>query len=303
MAVAVGIRTVHSKQPEDAVQTERTNPDRAPATDPRFTVTNPSRAFKIVSIMTAVWFTLLGVFGLSEPLLMFLPESSLGDLPSRIGAFEVERMHYLVIGVVAWTIVLSGWTQVHKPASRVAPMLALVAWALGAALFYGLSGTLAEWVTEELIVVVLPVAILALLHPARSQFFSMPRFDGWMLLAAMTAAVPWLGYAVANGMKQFESLATDLHAPEEHWARVALAAILLVVQMFLGASDHGGAILPAWIVSVFSVILGAHSIAFPGSASALAAPFAAAAIAWGIAFAGLASTRRRRLPRSVAELM
>lgn len=242
----------------------------------------PRRSFRVLAWIVSLWLLALSLFGLMELVLMWLSEETLS---SMFGGDEMpdivsHRTHFMIVGIVAWSRVLSAFVQLRRPARREAPMLLLVAIAVGGAIVYALSGTVEEWVVEELTVLI-PVLVLAWLHPGRTQFWKNPGFDQPMVTLAGVGALPWLVYAFDNSRLQFLSATGDSHAQMEHWATAALMALVIVTAAFLGSSRHRGWRLPAWIAVAGSALFGLHSLVFPGLASGLPALWAWAAIAWG----------------------
>ena len=276
----------------------------------------PSRrrqiAFRIVSWLTALWLLAVGIFGLTEIVLMWLPVDVIAgvvgddaagltdaELAAEIASFEMHRSHYLMIGIITWAIVLGAFAQLRKPERRVAPMLQLLAAIVGGTIVYGLSGTVSEWFLEEWTLLV-PVLAVAALHPRVRELFSRPTFDRPMLGVALAGTVPWAVYAFTNAGLQVTSGPGDPHWVEEHWAKAALLGIVVVSFSFIGASDKSSWQLPAWIAAVASAMFGLHSLVFPGAASGLTTPWAAAAIGWGVAYAIVIVLRGRRRGAAVA---
>lgn len=249
-------------------------------------------AFRVLAILVSLQFLLFFSFALAELVLMWLPGETLSSMFEDVAEIVSHRSHFLSVGIVAWTVVPAMLVQLRKPERRVAPMLVLVAAALGGSVVYGLSGTATEWLQEELVLLV-PVMLLALLHPRSRDLFRKPQWSGRMLAAASLAAAPWIVYIFENGRRQLLNVAGDPHAEMEHWATAALMAFLLVVSSFLGSSDHAGWRLPAWIAAAGTVIFGVHSLVFPGLASGLSSLWAGAAVLWGVALAILIVTRSR----------
>ncbi len=242
-------------------------------------------AFRVLAALLSLWVLALSFFGLLELVLMWLPEDTLVSILDDFTAEDLaHRTHLFIVGIVMWAMVLAVVVQLRKPARRAAPMLLAVVIALGAAVMYALSGTLQAWLLEEGTLVV-PVLLLAWLHPRARDLVRRPAFDRDMVRLAALAAVPWAVYAVDHARLQLTSPATGLHAEPEHWATAALMAIAIVASSFIGASDHDGCHLPAWIAALASVLIGAHSLVFPGLPSALATVWAVLAISWGVAFA------------------
>lgn len=238
--------------------------------------------FRVVAVLAALWLLALNFFGLTEIVLEWLPSDTLTSMLGDYAA--VHRVHYLAVGIISWAVVLSIFVQLRKPERRVAPALLLVATALGGAVVYGLSGTVQEWLTEEIMIVLIPIALVVLLHPARSRFFARLSFDRALAGMAAVATVPWLVFIVDNAWRQFSNLAGDPHAEMEHWATAALMGIVISAAAWLGASNHPGRKLTGWIAAVGSLLFGLHSLMFPGLASALPAFWGVTSILWAVGF-------------------
>lgn len=254
-------------------------------------------AFRVLAVITGLWFLAYYLFGLTEVVLMWLPMDTLRSIippdDQTIPDLAIHRAHFMSVGIMSWTVLLAVFSQWRKPQRRVAQMLQLVGIALGAALMYGLSGTLVESLIEEGTVVV-PVLALAALHPRFRDFFRVPTFDRPMLGMAAGAAVPWLVFAIDNAWLQLTNAAGDPHAEFEHWAVAALMAVTIVLCTLLGSSDHDGWRMPAWVAAGASLVYGVHSLVFPGLPSALPGFWAATAIVWALGFGALIVRRSRR---------
>jgi len=165
----------------------------------------------------------------------------------------------------------------------VAPMIQAVVVVIAGSIVFGLSGTVTEWVSEDLIITI-PILVLAALHPRMRDFFRRPAFDRDLAVLAAVAAVPWALYAFANTRLQFLDAVGDPHAGIEHWAVAAQLGVVMIACALLGASDHDGWRLPAWTAGLASILFGVHSLVFPGLASGLSTTWAIAAVVWGVAF-------------------
>lgn len=250
---------------------------------------SPSRArriaFRVLAVLTSLLFLLYFVFGLMEPVLMWLPDETLSAmLGEDFSEIPAHRSHFMSVGIMAWAVVLALLVQLRRPERRVAPMLLLLTVTLSGAVVYAVSGTAGEWLVEEG-PILLPVLLLAWLHPRSRDLFRRPAWDRPLVALAAVAAVPWAIFIVDNGRLQLLNAAGDSHAEMEHWATAALMAIVIVVSSFLGSTDHAGWRLPAWIAAAASVIFGMHSLAFAGQASSLPTFWAVAAVLWGVVFA------------------
>lgn len=245
-------------------------------------------AFRVVATLVALFILAQQIFGLMEIVLMWLPVDTLSSVfDDDFAEIASHRAHFMVTGILAWSIVLSLLVQLRKPENRGAPMLLVVGMALAATFVYGLSGTLSEWLLEEIVLVVIPIFLVVFLHPSRSVLFTRPRFDRSLAAMAALVTAPWLIYIVHNASLQLAYAGGDTHAEMEHWATAAQLGITLIVAAFLASSDHTGWRLTGWIAVGGSTIFGMHSLVFPGLASALAPVWAVAAILWGLAFGAM----------------
>lgn len=250
-------------------------------------------AFRVVAVLTTLWALALSVFGLLELALMWLPGETLASMIDDFTAADlVHRSHFMSVGIVAWATVLAIVVQLRKPARRVAAMLQLVVIAIAASTVFALSGTFGDWLLQEATLLV-PVLLLAWLHPRARDLVSKPRFDRGMFALAAVAAVPWMIFIVNHARLQLVNAAGDSHAELEHWATAALMAIVILACAFIGSSDHDGWRLPAWIAAGASLVYGLHSLVFPEPPSAASTIWAVAAVAWGLVY-GVSIVRRLR---------
>jgi hypothetical protein len=257
-------------------------------------------AFRVMAVLTSLWVLAVVFFGLTEVVLMWLPAGVLRSTGLPIDDLAAHRTHYLSAGIAAWALLLGVVVQLWRPERRVAPMLHGLAIAVAAAVVYALSGGPGEWLAEDLTLAV-PLLVLGLLHPRARQLRRLPGCDRPMAVLAAAGAVPWLFFAVTHAQRQWRNVAGDAHAEVEHWATAALMALTVVACALIGATRHAGWRLTAWIAAVASVCYGLHSLIYPEPASALAAPWAAAAVLWGAGYAALI-VRRGRLVRRLARL-
>lgn len=240
--------------------------------------------FRVWTVITSLWFLLLYGIGALELVAMWLPGEAILSMFEEEQSILIHRTHFLIVGILSWALLLATFVQLRKPERRVAPMIQLVIMALGAGLVYALSGTVEEWLVEEGLVL-LPILVLAVLHPSFRELVRRPSFDRDMTALAGLATVPWAVYIVVNARLQLINAAGDAHAEIEHWATATLLGITVLACAYIGSTDHRGWRLSAWIAAGASLILGVHSLVFPGFASSLAPLWAGLAIAWGVAFA------------------
>lgn len=250
-------------------------------------------AFRVLAVLTTLWLLAVLIFGLLELVLMWLPRETLVSMIGEFTAADLaHRSHFMSMGIVAWATVLAIVVQLRKPARRVAPMLQLVVIAVAASVVFALSGTFGDWLLEEATILV-PVLLLAWLHPRARDLVSKPTFDRAMLALTAVAALPWMVFIVNHARLQLANAAGDSHAELEHWATAALMAIVILACGFIGSSDHDGWRLPAWIAAGASLVYGLHSLVFPDPASAASTIWAVTAVAWGLVF-GVSIVRRLR---------
>lgn len=257
--------------------------------------------FRIFSSLLALLVLAFFSFALLEVVIMWLPDETILSMNTEEypGGVLVHRSHFMAIGLVAWTMVPAVWVQLRKPWRRVAPLLVLCVMAIAGAIGFGLSGSLEDWIVEDLILTVLLLAFVAL-HPRGREVFRRPAFDARQLGWSAVGAVPWAIYALNQAELQFRPAVGDLHAGEEHWAVAFMMAVAVITTALVGASDHDGWRLPAWTAALVSAVFGAHSLAFPDLASGLSTPWAVAAITWGGVYALLTVARGRGTLDAVA---
>jgi len=254
-------------------------------------------AFRTLAVLVSLWVLARVVFGLLEVGLMWLPYETLAPIleghTDSATELEAHRSHFMSIGILAWAVMLAVVVQVRRPHRREAPMAWAIVFAVSSTILHGLNGTTGQWLLEEG-TLLLPILALAMLHPRARYLYRLPTHDRSMAGLAIVAAVPWLVFAVTQAQHQWRNLAGDIHAEPEHWAIVALMSVTITAAALIGAGDRRGWRLPAWFAAIASIIWAVHSLVFPTGASAAAAPWAIAAICWGIAFAAAIHHRHRR---------
>lgn len=271
-------------------------PDAAVASRPDIGGSKARRVtFRVLAVLTSLWVLALVVFGLMEVVLMWLPADTLLAMDDSLTELEAHRSHYMSIGIAAWALMLAVIVQVRRPHRHGAAMVWAVAVAVGGAIVHSISGPVGEWVLADGTVLVLVLA-LAALHPRTGDPVRRSGGDRAMATLALGAAVPWLVFAAVQVGHQWSSVAGDIHAADEHWAIAALMALAIVAAAAIGSSDRTGWRLPAGFAVVASVGHGVHSLVYGSAASALPTPWALAAIAWGLAYAGATLRRSPRAP-------
>lgn len=247
--------------------------------------------YGMAGLTTALLIVMLG-FGLSFPVLAWLPDSTLFALMDDIEPDALaHRLHELVVGVFSWVLLLSVALQFRKPERKVAPLLQGLSIPVVLSVVEMVNG---NFVLVETLPLLLPLLVLAVLHPAAGELIRPGRFDARLAGLTALAAVPWALFAVGQAGLQQLNITGDTHAEAGHWGLVSGFAVLLVVWGLIGASDRPGWRITALITAVSSVFYGAHSLLFPESASAAPIGWATAVIAWGAVY-GVAAWRRERV--------
>lgn len=251
-------------------------------------------AFRVLAVLVSLWVLAYLLFALMEVVIMWLPdEILLTDFEQTApGGLPIHRSHFMADGLIAWSIVPAVLVQLRKPWRRVAPMLQAVVLGLAAAIAFGLSGTLAAWITEDLVITI-PIVVLAALHPRAGDLLRRPVLDHDMSRWAVIAAVPWTVYALVQARLQYLDLPGDPHAGVEHWGTGFMLAVAVIACAVVGATNHEGWRMSAWTAAIVSIVFGVHSLVFPGLASGLPLVAALGAVAWGVTY-GLALVRRSR---------
>lgn len=250
--------------------------------------------YAVTTLFSLLLLALLG-FPLLFVVLVWVPESTLLSLFDDIGPADLaHRIHEMGLGVIAWAMVLGVVVQFRKPERRVAPLLQALAVSLVILVIGVIVGTSNP---AEDAVFLVPMLLLAFLHPRARDLVRVPGLDKVMTGLVALAAVPWVAFAIAQGRLQRLDVAGDVHAEAEHWALMAGFAILVVLWGLIGASDHPGWRLTAWITVFASAFYGLQSILFSDFPSAAPTALAIAAIVWAVAY-GVASMRRARVSQT-----
>jgi hypothetical protein len=264
--------------------------ESGPATD------RPSRAFRIVSWIVALASLAAFIWGLSEIVLMWLSDSTLVSLLAEDGEtnpIELDyRSQFFHIGILNWAIVPSLIVLLRTPQRRTAPMLQVWLGSVALLVVMALVGG-----PEPIDFIIFGVyTLLIALFPARSEVLRRPSFDRWQIGVLAVGVIPWLvraGVAVgdARDAGDFEVGGTPVHMIE---GNVALAIVVMLLAAVIGSTDKSTWKLPAWTAALSSVLLGVHALVFDDQAASVPAPWAIAAVIWGVAYAAAIVHRNRR---------
>ena len=194
-------------------------------------------------------------------------------------------VHEVSFGMLfAWVFVGLA-VQLRSPGRNVADAIQ----ALLAVTTFGLLVTISTGFEPIVLSYVIPVIVIAGLHPELRQPIKIALRPSRPLLALTLLGVfPLLAIASTEMDK-----ATQQHAGHvAHWSAMAAFALVIGAMAFVASLRPIGWIITAWSVGVGSVIYGLASMAFPADASATPPGFAV--IVWGLVFVAVA--RRNHTP-------
>lgn len=249
-------------------------------------------AFLGITGLTSAWLLVMLGFGLAFPVLAWLPEDVLFDLMDDIDpAALTHRLHELTVGVFSWALLLGVVLQFHKPERKVAPLVAALTVPIVLSVVELFSG---NFVPADTLPLLVPILAVAFLHPSRSEFVRVGRFDPTLTGLTALASVPWAVFVLGQIRLQRVDVAGDVHAEAGHWGLMAGLGILVLVWGLIGASDRTGWPITGLMAALSSMFYGLHSLLFSGVASAASPGWAAAAVLWGVVY-GAAVLRRSRV--------
>lgn len=208
--------------------------------------------------------------------LLLLPFTAWFD-PAVAGVHFIHDVTFMGMLLVTGVAVL---VQLYRPAERVV--------AMQLAVLVGLLTLVTSAVTgfDPMLVVFLgPVAVAALLHPARARLI---RFDALaegtenrlLLALAAVALVPVGLYAV--GELTLQATLADEHAEFGHYAGMATYALTFVLLAALAAVSGAGHRVAAYVAGLMAVLLAAASLFLP-VVSAIETTWSALAVLWAVA--------------------
>jgi len=260
---------------------------------------SPSRNGKIRSVTFYILATILFAFFLfgfwdivPGIVLGWLPDNVLSSIhPDFARLFVPHRIHQMTMHTVLWGLVLGVGLQLYHPERRVAPLLQPLTVFLAFHVVELAIGQPNEGFPFPIILLVL----LLLLHPRARDLLKPPHLNPTMAGLTGLAASPWVVFAVRQAELAQFNLPTDVHAQMEHWQRMTVFAVLMIVWGLIGSTDLPGWRFTAWTVAYGSIVYGLQSLVFPHQASAAPTLWAIATVGWGIAYL-FAAERRARAP-------
>ena len=250
-------------------------------------------AFKGLVILFSLF--LLAMFNLVFLMIVvsWLPDAAYLAIISDLEAADlVHRVHDSLLPLLAWSMLIGTVLQLRRPEDRVAPLLMILMVPVIFIFIELATGTFAVASSAPLLILLVTLALITMAHPGASELVRIPRLNGLMAGLTAAAAAVWIPFAYRQAQLQMLAAPGDVHAEMEHWSRMAVFGLLLIVWALIGASDYRGWRLTAWVAGLSSVWYGLQSVLFP-SASAAALPWALAAVGWGIAYIFVAEQRAR----------
>jgi hypothetical protein len=213
------------------------------------------------------------------------------SVPFFIGSFvsEEQEVHLFhnIGGLAVYGVILGGGllALAISPERNVAAFQGLALGSLGALVGGLLSGDVISgfWFFPALVVVV-----LFALHLDRGSLLRVGRPRIGFLALVLLAAIPVVAYALTHARLQSEGLVADPHVELHHYSGQAAGSLMLLLFAVAPGLGAVGWRLAAWLAGASMAILGIGSIAYPDHVSAFGTAWAWLALAWGVAYLGLA---------------
>lgn len=208
--------------------------------------------------------------------------------PDRAPGDQIHRLHSLALAVISWGALSGVALQFHRPHLKLGPLLMTLATVIGVGCGLAITGTFSAAGMAPFLA--LPLVTCAL-HPSIRVIAARPRLNLSMFAFTLLAAVPWVAYAL-NAAE-----AARLAGPDgdmEHIGFMVIIALLIPLWALLGTARIPGWAFPAGAAILASAFVGLQSLIFQSALSALAPPWAMAALVWCVAYGGIARVRSRQ---------
>lgn len=200
-----------------------------------------------------------------------------------------HRVHEVAFGSLFAVVFVGIVAQLRHPDRNIAGMqqaiLAIVVLASVEVLASGSADPL-------LLLYVLPVLVLAILHPARRQLLLPPlKPRGWQVVVGL-AAVPAL---LVMATSELDLASRQVGGHVEHWGAMAAFALTLIGLIGIAGLRPPGWRVSAWSAGAAMATYGATSVAYPDDASSAVLrtePWVVLALAWSVAFVAVAERSR-----------
>ena len=239
------------------------------------------RLRKPMFYLVTVAFVAFLVFALRETMAMAITAWGAGY------AFPDHRVHHMLIGGTLTVFAATVAVQLYRPLKRIGALQAALAFVLMAFVITLLASGVAA--VSEILVFVIPVLLIALLHPAGRGI--VPTLKGMDSRLLALAGVGALGFG-AIGVREFLSQTTlsDAHVLMGHYEFAAIAAGTIGLFAILAALRPVGWRTLAYAAAALALLFAAGSLAFPGAeqGSSLGTIASLAVILWAVGFVALA---------------
>ncbi|HZD24153.1 MAG TPA: hypothetical protein VE569_12250 [Acidimicrobiia bacterium] len=237
-------------------------------------------ALRVVVVVTLLAMLVLLGRVLLLALTFWLPISALAAMPF----FPEEELrlhltHGVGTSLVLWTVTIGVGLQLRRPERWLSPLWVAAFYIAVAASIAALAGVFEPIYWVPFLVL---VGLALVLHPTRTAPLKIAHRPA--ALIAATGSVPLLAYAYGQLTLQFGSIATDPHVAGDHYATMAMLAIIIVVGSWLGSTQVPGRTMTALIAGGSAVLLGVASLVRPDQVSAFTPAWAIAATVWGVAY-------------------
>lgn len=240
-------------------------------------VAGPSRrlAFRVTVGLTTLFLLVMLLPTYALLFTNWLPtEAWLAVRPDRARGDQIHRLHSLALSVISWGILPGVALQLHRPERKLGALLMSLATVVGVAGGLALIGTLS---LPGIVPFLLPILVVCALHPRAGTILRVPRVDRPMLALAAIAAAFWIANAVEVSAA---ARLAGLEGDAEHLGFMVIVALLIPLWAALGSTDHPGWVFPAGAAVLASACVALQSLVFPDALSALAPPWAWAALVW-----------------------
>ncbi len=202
-----------------------------------------------------------------------------------------HRVHEITFGALFAVVFVGVVSQLRHPERNVAGMQQAI---LAVGVLTAVELLASESADPLLLVYVLPVLVLAVLHPARRRLLWPPLApSGWQLAVGL-AAVPALE---AMSSDELDLASRQVGGHVEHWGAMAAFALTVIGLLLLAGLRPPGWRVPAWTAVGVMTIYAATSIAYPDDASSAVLrtePWVVLALVWAVVYALVIQRSPRR---------
>jgi hypothetical protein len=229
--------------------------------------------------------------------IMTISAIGFGLFTAVFGAVNPDQAPHAFHNVVVATLLLvlsapPALAVVRDPADPV-PLIVLAVLAVAGVATMALSLTLDPFTLPFVVLIV----VLWLLRPSPPALEAGQRSIP-LLLLVLVAVGPLLAYGAGQADLQRTDQSSE-HAAFFHWVETAFTATAIVLLGLLAGLRPAAHRLAAWMSGISLAIIGVGSLVLAGYASAPHAPWGWAALAWGVAFVGVAEWEARRAAQAV----